>query len=95
MPVLPMRLAHLIFLEVNASRCQQQATETARLLRRKCYAQGLTDLEVIGPAPGVPERVRGHYRWHLILRGRGIHRFLEGVSVPRSCVIDVDPAHVL
>ena len=64
-------------------------------MRQRIHARGLADVAVIGPAPGLPARVRGHYRWHLLLRGRNLHRFLEGVSIPRETVVDVDPVHVL
>ena len=89
------RLVHLIYQDTNAGACQRQAETLGRSLRREIYARGLTDIEVIGPAPGVPERVRGHYRWHLLLRGRQLHRFLEEVDVPPNWSVDVDPAQVL
>ena len=89
------RLVHVVFRDVNPTACQRQASTTARLLRERVSAQGLTDVEVIGPAPGVPQRVRGHYRWHVTLRGRNLHRFLEGLQFPSNCTVDIDPAHVL
>ena len=90
------RLAHLLYQNLNPTLCQQQATTAARLLRQRIRAQGLTDLQVIGPAPGLPERVRGQHRWHIILRGRNLHRFLEEVDLPhREVVIDIDPLHLL
>ena len=67
----------------------------ARMFRQQAYGRGLTDVAVIGPAPGIPEKVRGHYRWHLLLRGRNLHRLMEGVTFPPNCTVDVDPAHVL
>jgi primosomal protein N' (replication factor Y) len=89
------RLVHVVFRDVNPTACQRQASTTARLLRERVSTQGLTDVEVIGPAPGVPQRVRGHYRWHVTLRGRNLHRFLEGLQFPANCTVDIDPAHVL
>lgn len=89
------QLVHFIYQNVNANMCQRQAVTTARELRRKVDAQGLTDVEVIGPAPGMPSRLRGRHRWHLILRGRNLQRFLEDTPIPRGCTVDVDPAHVL
>jgi primosomal protein N' (replication factor Y) len=89
------QLVHMVFQDVNPSLCQRQAIELARTLRQKVHAQGLADVTVVGPAPGVPSRLRGRHRWHLLLRGRNLHRFLEGVSLPPACTVDVDPAHVL
>ncbi|HLF04133.1 MAG TPA: primosomal protein N' [Dehalococcoidia bacterium] len=89
------QLVHFVFQEINPSLCQRQAMELARTLRQKAQAQGLTDVTVVGPAPGIPSRLRGRHRWHLLLRGRQLHRFLEGISFPPACAVDVDPAHVL
>ena len=88
-------LVHVVFLHTNATTCQRQAVATARTLRSKAYSEGLTDVELIGPAPGLPSRLRGRYRWHLAMRGRNLHRFLEGVTFPPGSIVDVDPAHVL
>ena len=90
------RLVHLLYQDLNPTACQQQAITAARQFRQRIRAQGLTDVQVIGPAPGVPERVRGQYRWRLILRGRNLHRFLEGTDLSsRGLTIDVDPVHLL
>ena len=89
------QLVHLVYQDVNATVCQRQAVATARVLRQRARAQGLTDVEIVGPAPGIPARLRGRYRWHLVLRGRGLQRFLEGGTFPKGCTVDVDPAHVL
>ena len=90
------RLIHLLCRATNQTACQQQATAIARLLRERIQAGGLTDVQVIGPAPGIPERVRGRYRWHVILRGRNLHRFLEGTDLAsRDVTIDVDPVHLI
>ncbi|MEK7814539.1 MAG: primosomal protein N', partial [Chloroflexota bacterium] len=89
------QLMHLVYQDLNPGLCQRQAMATARLLRHKVYAQGLADVDVIGPAPGVPARLRGRYRWHLTLRGRDLHHLLEGVDFPPGCTVDVDPAHLL
>jgi len=89
------QLVHLVYQDLNPSLCQRHAMVMARQLRHKVYAQGLADVEVIGPAPGVPARLRGRYRWHLTLRGRDLHNFLEGVDFPPDCTVDVDPVHLL
>ncbi len=90
------RIIRLLYQDTNPAACQKQAINAARKLRELIRGQGLADVQVIGPAPGIPERVRGRYRWHLLLRGRSLHRFLEGVDLPaRDVTIDVDPVHLL
>ncbi|PKB63766.1 MAG: primosomal protein N' [SAR202 cluster bacterium Io17-Chloro-G2] len=89
------RLAHLVWQDTNDGVCQRRAATMARQLRQEAYAQGLTDVQVIGPAPGIPARLRGKHRWHLLIRGRNLHRFLEGAQFPPGCTVDIDPVHVL
>ncbi len=89
------RLVRLLYSHMNASACQRDAEKMARTLRHRVDTWGLADVEIVGPAPAFPQRVRGKYRWHILLRGSDLHTFLEGVSVPQDCVVDVDPVSVL
>ena len=89
------QLAQIRFQDLSATACQRQATALARLLRQRVAALGLADVEIAGPAPGIPERIRGHYRWNVLVRGRNLHRFLADVRLPPQAVLDVDPAHLL
>ena len=89
------RLVHIVWQDADPAVCQRSALAMARQLRHQASAQGLTDVQIIGPAPGTPSRLRGRHRWHLLVRGRGLHRFLEGVNPGPGCIIDVDPVHVL
>ena len=89
------RLVHMMYIHTNAAACQREAEKMGRVLRHRAYSQGLTDIEVIGPAPAFPERVRGRYRWHTILRGRNLHSFLDGMPIPQGWTVDVDPVTVL
>ena len=72
-----------------------EAERMGALLRQKIYESGGSHLEIIGPAPAFPERVRGRFRWHLVLRGRELHRFIEDVSIPQGWTVDVDPVSVM
>ena len=90
------RLVRLLYQDTNPTTCQRQAITAARLMRERITSQGLTDVSIIGPAPGIPPRIRGRYRWNLLLRGRNLHRFLEGLDLPtRDVTIDVDPVDLL
>ncbi len=88
-------LIHMVYLHTNVQGCQRGAQRMGRILRHKIASQGLTDVEVVGPAPAYPQRLRGRYRWHLLLRGHDLHSFLEGVAVPEGWMVDVDPVTVL
>ena len=89
------QLAHLVYQHLDRGACQGQAAAAAAELRRRAAAAGRTDIAVSGPAPGMPERLRGRYRWRLLLRGQRLPEFLQGMTFPPGCTIDIDPAHTL
>ena len=89
------RLVHMTYIHTSAAACQRESERMGRALRHRAYSRGLTDVEVIGPAPAFPERVKGRYRWHTILRGQDLNSFLDGMSIPPGWTVDVDPVTVL
>lgn len=88
-------LAKLVYQHTNDNRCRQEAEELGTLLRGKIDRQGLPDLEVLGPAPCFYRKVRGRYRWQLIIRGQAIHPLLRGLTLPRGWAPDMDPVSLL
>ena len=88
------QLAHIVYQNTDLEACQQQATAIADELKRLAAAGGRTDIEVSGPAPGLPPRLRGRHRWRLLLRGRNLAEFLDATDFPTGCTVDIDPAHV-
>jgi primosomal protein N' (replication factor Y) len=53
--------------------------------------QGITGLRFIGPVPAFIPRVRGHYRWQLVIIGHNLSKFLGAVELPKNVIIDIDP----
>ena len=88
-------LVHFVYQNTDPNACQRQAASAARELKRRAHAYGRADVEVTGPSPGIPQRLRGRYRWRVLLRGRELASLLEGMDFPQGCTVDVDPAHVL
>lgn len=89
------RLARLIYSNTNSARCQKEAERLAGLLRDEKESRGLGAIEIIGPTPAFLERIRGHYRWQIILRGLEPARLLSGMNLPRGWSIDVDPMNLM
>ena len=85
-------MAVLLYQDRDADRAAESAVALVQCLQETTARDGLT-VELLGPAPAFPERVRGLYRWHVIVRGKDIHRLL--VHVPAGWTIDVDPVSVL
>ena len=88
------RLAQVVCADLSVRAAQQTLGDLAQAWREQAAREGRTDIDIIGPTPCLPERVRGRYRWRLLLRGRRIWQFLEGRSVPRNCRIDIDPVRL-
>ena len=85
------KLIRLLYAHTNRASCEREASRMAALIRRQRDAWGYSDIELLGPTPAYPSRIRGHYRWHLILRGPNPRMLLDQVPVPPGWTIDIDP----
>ena len=85
------RLTQVLCADYSVRAVQQTLNDLAAHWRSRALRQGRTDLAVIGPTPCVPEKVRGRYRWRLLLRGRRVWQFLAGENIPRNCRVEIDP----
>ena len=88
-------LVNMVYTHTSPDQCQKEAERLKRALVRRIDATGVTDIDVLGPAPAYRERVRGQFRWHLVLRGRDMHSFIEGTALPEGWTLDVDPISTL
>ncbi|MBI2831837.1 MAG: primosomal protein N' [Chloroflexi bacterium] len=93
------RLARLVYSHTNDTCCQQEAERMKRLLSAERDSKGIADITLIGPAPAFIHRLRGKFRWQLVLRGSGLSDFLSEVRVPQKpsktifqgWTVDIDP----
>jgi primosomal protein N' (replication factor Y) len=85
------RLARLTFIHTNLQQCQIEAERVKQLMLDFSLANGIAGLDFIGPAPAFIERLRGRYRWQIILRGSDPAAFLSSLSFPKGWTIDIDP----
>ncbi len=84
------RLACLVYSHTNDAQCQRQAEGMKRLLTQEMDSQGIA-IELIGPAPAFIHRLRGRFRWQLILRGSDLSAFLSPITLPQGWTVDIDP----
>jgi len=89
------RLASLAFSHTNESACLREVERMSRFLAAEKDRRGMPDLRLIGPVPAFVPRVRGHYRWQLVLCGASLNDFLMDVAFPRGWVVDMDPVGVV
>jgi primosomal protein N' (replication factor Y) len=89
------RLARLVYSHTNSARCQREAERMQRLLKDDINSLGLADTTVIGPSPAYIQRVRGRYRWQLIIRSPEPEALLCQVPIPQGWIVDIDPVSLL
>ena len=84
-------LIKFVYAGSNQDRCQEEAERLARIVIQQIELQGLPATDIIGPAPAFNRRVRGKYRWQLLLRGSRCAEVLQGITLPLGWSVDVDP----
>ena len=89
------RLSRLVYAHTNEAACQREAERMRDVLQAEMAAAGIAGIEIIGPAPVFIHRLRGKFRWHILLRGSGLSAFLGGIRFPQGWSIDIDPMNIL
>jgi primosomal protein N' (replication factor Y) len=89
------RLVRMTYSHTGAGYSQEQAALMVQRLRKKQTEQGIANLDILGPSPAFVARIRGRWRWNVLLRGTDPLSLLEGESLPRGWVVDVDPVTLL
>jgi len=84
-------LARLTYRHTNDTICQREAERMKERLTSEIESRGLDNLSLIGPAPAFVHRLRGRFRWQLILRGAEPSTFLARMPIPQGWTVDVDP----
>ena len=91
------RLARLIFWHKKLETVVEQSDRMMRKLRHRAEEMGIwgegTDL--LGPAPAPYARIRGYYRWQIIVRAANPSALLKGIDIPFGWRIDVDPVSMM
>jgi primosomal protein N' (replication factor Y) len=85
------QLARLTYSQTNDVLCQREAERMKRFLEQEIAAKGIAGIELIGPAPAFIHRLRGRFRWQLILRGSELSAFLSPLPLPAGWTVDIDP----
>jgi primosomal protein N' (replication factor Y) len=89
------RLARLTFAHTNRDYAQREAAQVARTLSMERDRRGLPNLDVLGAAPALIPRVRGRWRWNVLLRGADPGGLLNGQTLHRGWTVDIDPVSIL
>lgn len=96
-------VSHLINVVVSGEKEAEVASSAQRLAEEIRRRAAGTQLELLGPAEAPIPKLRGRYRWHVIVRGqRGegqevLREMLAGISdwTGVSVAVDVDPVSLM
>jgi primosomal protein N' (replication factor Y) len=89
------RLVRLVYRDRKQDRGLAEAGRVAADLRTERDVSGSADPDVLGPMPAFIARMRGHYRWQIVVRGRAPARLVERVRLGEGWSVDVDPVDLL
>jgi primosomal protein N' (replication factor Y) len=89
------RLIRLLFAHANEKQAQLESARMQRMLETRIAQLGLPSLDLIGPTPAFFNRVRGQYRYQIMLRGENPQALIEDLAMPLGWRVDVDPVSIL
>ncbi len=89
------RLARLLYTHTNSDLCQEEAERVYHLLQNEMESMEISDISLLGPVPAFIQRIRGRFRWQIIIRGTDPTSFLSQVTLPRGWTVDIDPVDLL
>ena len=85
------QLVRLTYVHPNDGAARAETERLKRQLEADIAARGIIDIKIIGPAPAFVARLRGRYRWQIVMRGNNPSRLFEKTPPPSGWAIDVDP----
>lgn len=89
------RLARLVYYHGQKPKAQAEAARLAQELQQTIGQLGLSDTDLIGPAPCFFAKQRNEYRWQIVVRSPDPAALLRQVALPLGWRADVDPVDLL
>ena len=87
------RLARLVYRHISESTAEAEAKRLAGVLRVKIDAAEM-QADLIGPGPPFFRKVRGQYRWQIVIRAAD-PTLLIPEELPENWTVDIDPVSLL
>ena len=89
------RLTRLVHSQFDPGKAEAESQNMAVRLRKERDRLGLPQTDVLGPVPCFVPRLKGRYRWHVLIRCDEPARLLERVGLGEGWSVDVDPVTLL
>ena len=85
------RMARLLYVDTSLRRCREEGARMREYLDDRVRRLGLPWVEITGPAPCFLPRLRGRFRWHIIIRADDPYPLLANLAYDLRWRVDVDP----
>ena len=89
------KLIRLSYAHVNRSRAEKESFRLSDLIRIQRDKAGFSNIEILGPTPGYPSKIRGRFKWNVVLKGPELRNFFSTIDIPQGWVVDVDPISII
>jgi primosomal protein N' (replication factor Y) len=89
------RLVRLVHRHGRQEQALEEAARVANELRVARDTAGRSEPDILGPTPAFIPRIRGEYRYQVLMRGRNPAKLLESIRLGEHWHVDVDPASLL
>ena len=89
------QLIRLLYVGSSQDGARRHAEGLHRALTLRIARLGIEEIGLIGPTPAFFARLRGKWRWQIIVRGKEPRRLLVDMRLPLGWRIDVDPVSLL
>jgi primosomal protein N' (replication factor Y) len=87
------QLVRLVYRDVRSANAEREAIRMTSLIRN-VINEKQRRVDLVGPAPCFFSRIRGHYRWQILLRGEDPASVIP-TETGRGWSVDVDPVSLL
>jgi primosomal protein N' (replication factor Y) len=88
------KLARLVFSHTDETEAQARTEALAETLRARIVERERVETSLIGPVPCFFAKIRGRYRWQIVLRGPDPAALVD-LPLPDGWLIDIDPVTLL
>jgi primosomal protein N' (replication factor Y) len=88
------RLVKLLYSNVSEDKAQEEADRMGRELQHRLNMAEDPQASIIGPVPAFYRKLRGDYRWQIIVRAPDPRAYIPE-TLPKGWAVDVDPVSLL
>jgi primosomal protein N' (replication factor Y) len=88
------KLVRLVFAHPDESEARRKTEAMAQTLRARIVEQERLETSLIGPVPCFFAKIRGRYRWQIVVRGPHPAALID-FPIPEGWQVDVDPVELL